>query len=41
MEQNIDSQEVLQMSEVYDLNEEELDLTENIIAILELVDTVD
>ena len=29
------------MSEVYEINEEELDLTENIIAILELVDTVE
>jgi len=29
------------MNEEYEINEEELDLTENIIAILELVDTVD
>jgi hypothetical protein len=29
------------MNEEYEINEEEIDLTENIIAILELVDTVD
>ena len=29
------------MNTEYEINEEELDLTENIIAILELVDTVD
>lgn len=29
------------MNEEYEIKEEELDLTENIIAILELVDTVD
>lgn len=29
------------MSDVYEINEEELDLTENIIKVLELVDTVD
>ena len=38
MEQNIDSQEVLQMNEEYEINEEELDLTENIIKVLEMVD---
>ena len=29
------------MSDVYEINEEELDLTENIIKVLELVDSVD
>lgn len=29
------------MSDVYEINEEELDLTENIIKVLELVDEVD
>jgi hypothetical protein len=38
MEQNTDNQEVLQMNEEYEINEEELDLTENIIKVLEMVD---
>lgn len=41
MEQNIDSQEVLQMNDEYDYNDDELDFTENIIKVLELVDEVD
>lgn len=41
MEQNIDRQEVLQMNDEYDYNDDELDFTENIIKVLELVDEVD
>lgn len=41
MEQNTNSQEVLQMNDEYDYNDDELDLTENIIKVLELVDEVD
>ena len=29
------------MSDVYEINEEELDIVENVIKVLELVDTVD